>query len=567
MKKLQFLLLPLLFFALTSGLAESGKTVQELAIAFARDGYNIVKTVEFQGQKGICAEHQTACNYETKKKKKIFYVEGSGYQMGYLLGLLASDDVETMTTKFVDNIIFDFIGIDVDPDKIPIIWGILKGIIVNGSKKVLPDVPQVYLDEMHGLVDGCKNVNPNSKVCFDDLCALNFGIDCLLATIYTLDVFGRSDLKPEDLRIPVMCNAFSVFGQATGDGKHYFGRDFMFATAGVFEHMAALTIYRPTDGRISLVSMSAPGFIGSIMAMNKLGIGIGVDMSPAGNCNPKRPGLNSLVLVRHATHSGANAQTSLDTVVAAQRGVSWFYIIADGKHDQSLVAESGMRTDNLNPLQYPPLDLKLLGLLPDQDYLNRYETQTHQQGVMVRWHDYVYPQSFFDFNKDLFRYYDKSYNASVWGERGYINPTHTDENCPKAYYFPPQRENKQDVLVLSNHCIVPSMHLCAMDPCTVLVAKGNLNDIQWRYDELNNQILNAYGNISFAKAKQLIDFLAPYGKFPDYYQHNKPSSDGKTKIVRGSVSVCNLTDKVVESHYGFYADEWVQATLPNYVGE
>lgn len=574
MKKWTFLFVGLFFVSMLFSQSLIVKSLDELENAFARDNYEIIKTVSFQGKRGILAQHKTACNYETKDKKKVLYLEGNAYQMGYMTGLLAEKDVQKMTTLFLDKVIFAFIGWDVDPDKIKILWQILKAIIVELTKKSLPDIPQEYLQEMKGIVDGCKAANQNTKVTYDDLCMLNVGIDCLLSYIYAINNLweGRkfsaeeSDLlKPENLRIPVMCNAFSVFGRAVSDGKHYFGRDFMFPTADVFEYTACKIIYCPDDGRIPLVSMTAPGFVGSIASMNKEGIGIGVDMSPSGNCNHKRPGLNSLILVRHSAHRGASAQDALDKMIQTQRGVSWDYIIADGKNNRSVVVEAGHTTDNLNFLQYPPDNLQKANLLPDQGFLNYYENQTHQKGIMVRWNDYQYPEIFLSFNKKLFQFFNKPYNPADFSERGYINKKHTDQNCPAAYYFAPQRENKDDVLVMINHYVVPSMRLCAMNPATVVVSKGNLNDIQWRYDELNNQILENYGKIDFEKARQLIDFLAPYNQFPDYYQHNKPSSDGKTKVLRGSVSVCNLTDKIMQSHFGFYEDEWVTIQLMNYV--
>jgi hypothetical protein len=311
--------------------------------------------------------------------------------------------------------------------------------------------------------------------------------------------------------------------------------------------------------------MSAPGFVGSIAAMNKEGIGIGVDMSPSGNCDHKRPGFNSLGLVRYAAQNGCSAQHALNVMISAQRGVSWDYIIADGKNDKAVAVEAGYRTETLDFLKYPPTHLKLLKLLPDQYFLERSETQKHQYGIMVRWNDYAYPQAFMEFNKKLFEFHGKKYDAAAFGERGYINKTYQEKNCPYAYYFAPQRENKEDVLIVINHFVVPSMRLCAMNPWTVLVAKGNLNNIQWRYDELNNQVLQAYGSIDMDKARELIDFLAPYYKFPDYYKDNKSSSDGKTKVIDGSVSICNLTDKVMQSHFGFYKDEWITVTLMNYV--
>lgn len=556
---------------LFSGMSNAQQTqtsLEQLQLAFSQDNYDIIKTYSYQGRLGILAEHRTAVNYESKQKKRVLYVEGTPYQMGYLVGYLSEPEVAKMAGKFLDNIIFDFIGVDVDPDKIPVIWGILKSAILGLSQNAKRDIPAVYIQEMEGIAKGCRDANPNSKVTADDLLILNVGIDCLLAYIYANDQIWRErndGISPEDLRIPVMCNAFSVFGNATNDGKHYFGRDFMFPTAKVFEYTACHIIYRPADTRRPLVSVTAPGFVGSIAAMNDYGVAMGVDMSPAGNCSPFRPGLNSLLLVRHATHLGTNANSALQAIIQAQRGVSWDYAIADGRNNQALAVEAGYTTATLDFLKYPPAELKNLGLVPDAEFLQHYENQLQQLGLMVRWHDYQYPTEFLRFNQGLFQHYNKTYDPNAFGENGYINQSWKDRNCPASFYFAPQRENKDDVMIMINHYVVPSMRLCGMNSGTVSVAKDSLDDIQWRYDELNHQILENYGQIDFDKARELVDFLAPYHKFPDYYKNAPGSSDGKTRVIHGSISICNLTDNIMQTHFGFYADEWVTTSLNNYL--
>jgi len=77
--------------------------------------------------------------------------------------------------------------------------------------------------------------------------------------------------------------------------------------------------------------------------------------------------------------------------------------------------------------------------------------------------------------------------------------------------------------------------------------------------------LSNYGNIDAQKALELIDFLSPERKHPEYYKNNKKSSDGKTQRIRGSVSLFDLKEKKVTTKFGYYADDWTTITLPNYV--
>jgi hypothetical protein len=78
------------------------------------------------------------------------------------------------------------------------------------------------------------------------------------------------------------------------------------------------------------------------------------------------------------------------------------------------------------------------------------------------------------------------------------------------------------------------------------------------------QALSENGTINYSSAKKLIDFLAPYGKYASYYDKNPRSSDGKEICIEGCTSIFDLKRMIVESHFGYYCDQWVKSTLPNY---
>ncbi len=82
--------------------------------------------------------------------------------------------------------------------------------------------------------------------------------------------------------------------------------------------------------------------------------------------------------------------------------------------------------------------------------------------LMVRWNDYAYPTENLRFNERLFGLFRKRYDPFAVAERGFINRSWRDRNCPYGYHFAHQREN---------------------DPN--LVSASQLDDLQWRYDELN----------------------------------------------------------------------------------
>lgn len=250
-----------------------------------------------------------------------------------------------MTEIFTEKIVFRFIGSRI-LERIKLLGEVLTYVISVLSKAAFMNMPQEIKDEMQSVFDGCKVQNPGTKVSMERLITLNMGLDIILSMVYSGNFLLMSIpyIKPSDLDIPIMCNAFSVFGSAAGNG-HYFGRDFMFPTANIFQKTATMLICNPVNktGKsvFPFVSITAPGMLGSISAMNIHGVGIGVDMSPAANCDPSNIGVNSLLLARKCIQYGANAEQIVQIMRDTQRGVSWNYIISDGTNDRACVIEAG----------------------------------------------------------------------------------------------------------------------------------------------------------------------------------------------------------------------------------
>jgi hypothetical protein len=156
------------------------------------------------------------------------------------------------------------------------------------------------------------------------------------------------------------------------------------------------------------------------------------------------------------------------------------------------------------------------------------------------------------------------------------------------------------LVIVTNMCIIPEMRLYAMHPWTNLIASSDYDDIQWRYDELNNQLLTKLYSapdgqvrpLTLDEAKSLINYLTPdplRGRFPDYY--NPPperkglqrlwdllrhlirrqdgaipaTSDWRDVQIHGSISLMDLSKKTMHSYYGFYGDGWVTTHLGEYV--
>ncbi len=549
------------------------RRVARLQDALNRDGYRAGRIVIRNGRIGIQAEHRMAANYDTGARKRIYYLEGTPYQMGYMLGLLAEPETAAMAIHFTEDIVFEFFGGE-GVQQSTVLKKALVLLIYRLSRKAYGELPGEIRCEIQGLLKGCRESNPNTKVRLKHLIVLNIGIDVLCSLAYT----GRVPFKNaiiKHMKIPVSCNAFSVLGKAAGGG-HYFGRDFMFPTAGVFQDAACHIIYHPHTGKTRshpFVAVTAPGLVGSVAAMNLKGVAAGVDMSPSGNCDPDRVGVNSLLLTRLSIQYGGSAEEAARYIVHANRGVSWNYVVSDGSTDRACCVEAGASSNARDFHLYPPDAYKRF--LPDKAFIAAHRSAPFQNGAMVRWNDYKYPAAYLAYNDGLWNKYRKSMEDSIirypdaFSPLGHINRHYRERNCPSVFYFAPMRECSSNLIITTNHFIIPEMRMYAMHPWTALIAEDQADDFQWRYDELNSQIhqaLKKEGHIGYGTAKRLIDFLAPYGKHPRYYKRNPRSRDGKQIRINGSTSIFDLKRRRVESHFGYYCDDWVKVTLPRYFG-
>lgn len=570
---------------------------------------------------GVLAEHRSARNRKTGRPKRAYYLEGDAWHRGYLLGLLAEQEISRMTGEFLKKVVFAFF--DGGAARARGIMEELQKLIVDiastASRAALPDIPREYILEIQGIVDGCAAANPRTSVTRDDLVTLNVGVDAVLAHVYSGKLFAERRISPRMLRTPIGCNAFSLSGAAAG-GRHFFGRDFMFPTADVFQDTACLVVCNPWSTRVrclSFVSQTAPGFIGSMAAMNSAGVAMGVNMLASRLCDPRRPGFNSLGLVRDCAQHCSTADEAVERIAAAPRGVTWLYPVADSG-GRAFVVEAGRRLGarerfplfDCVPWHYRPM-------LPGAAYFRRmrrrYGTPKPRAGLCARANTYRFPRDFIlDWNERLWRGFDRDwliktvdfladlvglvtglfsrkpgslwttfkteiealhsgavYSEADFSERGYIDRTWHEKNCPGPFYFAPQRESRPDVLVATNHAICPEMRLTAMNEWIALLSGGNTDDIQWRYDELNREILDALesapGGVSEAVAWDTINFLRPDGRFPGYY-NPLGALPWEEVQVHGSITLCELTGRSMKSLFGYYGDQPVTITLGHYVG-
>ncbi|NIM18317.1 MAG: hypothetical protein GTO45_40575 [Candidatus Aminicenantes bacterium] len=577
--------------------------------------------VEYQGQIGVLGEHAHAKNTVTGEPKKAFYLEGTNVQMGFLLGLMAEPDVSKMVNDYIDKVVFYFFHAEKLANTIVgyLIGRAFVDIMEKATKVMEQDIPQEYKDEMQGIYEGCKAINDHTKVNTKKLRVLNVGVDCLLSHIYTGKVFiDGIQVASLFLKVPHMCHAFSICGDIVENNGHLFGRNFMFPTADVWQDTACVIIYNPEgQGMMPIVSQTAPGMVGSPAAMNINGAAIGVDMSPTMFCNPHRPGLNSLMLNRDCMDRCATTQDVVNRMIDAPRGVSWLYPVADGETDKACIVETGYNTgddpfpyfDFINPDWFKEQ-------LPDENFINnmreKYHTPAPQKGLMARWNDYTYPVEYTrQFNANLWKAYNQKFLPQLSekarefvgvlekkfpflkdiiqfvakdilkgftnvqhfpfyeGDNGFIDNMFTAHNCPGPFYFAPQRGDQSNLLVVSNHNITPEMRLTAMSEWITFLAGGDLNDLQWRYDILGHQLKQACaGNQKIDKdtAWRIINNLSTDPSYHYFTYYNRGMMEEWQKCqVQGSVTLCDLKSKSFTTLFGYYGDDHITITLPNYI--
>ena len=564
--------------------------INKVRTAFAQDGFLVADDdiVCFRDRIGIRALHRTASSYDTGAPKVAYYVEGTAFEMGFLMGRLAESEIDRMTETFIDRVFgamireavrgerLDFTG--THGPRIIRIHGLLVGLVRDmiRARGVLSDVPRRIHQEIRGILAGSREAarleNRSTSVTEEELWVLNAGLDCILSRTHT-GILLPAFIRPRDLRLPIACNGFAILNDAAADGA-LFARDYMFPTGGIFQEVACHVIYNPVsdddEPRLPFVSMTAPGIIGSISAMNTAGVAAGVDVAVGGNCDPRRPGFNSLLLVRDCIEHGHRADGALQRILSARRGVTWNYILADGggDTDRACVVEAGASVPHIAFAGYPVESQR--PLLPNREFLDQHPSAEQVRGAMTRWDDFRLPAEYLEFNPPLWARFQKLMPIDGLAARGRINSTPTDRNLPGAFYFAPLRGRPGQVILTTNHFVIPEMRLCSMHPWASRVAKPRLNDSQWRYDELNHRILATLDRkepIDEASAKRLLSFLAPDGDFPDYYRLNPKSRDGEQTLILGSSSLFNLKARTVESHYGYFADPWIKIHLTDYVGD
>ncbi|MBI1387503.1 MAG: peptidase C45 [bacterium] len=217
----------------------------------------------------------------------VLHLKGTPYEMGYQHGVLLKDHVRANLLSIVDN--------QTDKGKSPEyqMYKMLRG---GMQKRLMPHIPERYLEEMRGLAEGS-------------------GLE------YEQILTGN--LFPEAFH----CSGIALMKQATHDGSLYHVRILDYMTdAGLQEH-AVVMIVEP-DGYNAYLNVGFAGFMGSVTGMNEKQIGIG-EMGGGGQGH--WDGEPMAFLIRDALERAGTLDDAMKIFRDTPRTCEYYYVISDAK--------------------------------------------------------------------------------------------------------------------------------------------------------------------------------------------------------------------------------------------
>ena len=513
--------------------------------------------------------------------KQILYLEGDAYTRGYAEGYLCPHAAWRMTHEFVYNYLKGLLGLPLQqlPDAL---LEQVRQIFIRVSLSQEYAVPLEFRNEMQGIADGCQSRGVN--VTYNDVFMLNVAFDLLYSLIYQAGSLA--------------CNEISIFGDGTLDGRLYHGRDFMFSTGGgVFSDESMIIAYKPTEG-YPFLAASVPGFVGFPTGMNSRGVSMGMDMVPNRQNRALITGMGVLLNCRNVTQYAGSLQEGIEKIKNTHHAVSWLYQLSDGAtfeetahglqqkstavaletvsdgflaEGEDIIATLGdlipgldtifsavdsilqvQIVDNLGHIITGAEDLVtgLIDLFPQLAYL------TPDRGVAVRPADYVDPAGI------------EQYRIVISGDDLIANGT---QESTIVSLFPLQREDKDGLVAMSNHYILPQMNLTQMGLFyhTIDTAMGGGRESEWRYNTMLNPLLDdddlagdgdgyaVYGMIDAGTAMFIIDFLNPgYGSRGGGFYGTSPDHE-----VEGHHILMDDASLQMWALHGYFDEPWMHVDL------
>lgn len=555
---------------------------------------------------------------KTGPRKSVYYIKGTAYEMGYLLGRLNSEDIEAVCTTYIRHIPSQFFSptFDLAMRTAPVLYNVMyefllemfvqslmEGAVQHFRKAVsVGDIPVRFVEEMRGIIAGAKN----PQITEDRLIAANYGIDYIYMQIMSGQLLRKVkrawELLPhtekfEDhfLTTPDMCNAFMVSGAATLTGEDsYFMRDFQFMNGNVYHRACTIIIRQPVDPAFQLTaSVGMPGMIGSVVCLNDDGVVMGANLVRSTAINRDRLGLGCLMTIRACVEQSKSVDDVEHTLKQIHIGIPWIYYAQDGSGNMRVfetIAESCGSADIMTAhvwIKNP----ELMALLPPSSELQRWaELEDHSPSVWPRTavpplhSDAVFHQ----WSTPLLTHFKLPELASEerWRTGGYFYNSWVEEQAAVItlmnYYFPPWRHVGEGILVVTNNFLNPLLRLTQMSTMANMTERMSVGN-QWRYDDMTAQLQAEYGRLTYDTCKSILTFLSPW-KHPDYPQnmelnnlsseyafldviqgrHHDRQKNPVSTLHAGSLTIVDTRTCWLENKNGYWGTDWYGIHLKNY---
>lgn len=607
----------------STGSGTGSEEVQVTAEEFlASQGLEIVDSVTIDGDTGYLAEyrgkvstHEDGNGEPITHPKYCLVLTGKPSSMGYQTGWLRAEAAHAMLTRFlrvvgISQLNTFGISVDINSPEGEKIFDLLYDEIKTYGQESEKYIPGYLKEEMHGLVDGLNARGGYDDVSYEDVLALNQGVDStyflMSALLNKVPASGEYNWnirawelfiqmfallnKEDDVNMDMLkkqefpdlsnfdmplfgCNEFVISGDITG-GEVYHGRDFMFSTADIYQDAACMMVYLPDEER-PFVGVSTPGFVGQAAGMNDKGVSIGMDISQ-GMGYGQVPGVGCLLVARKVLQEAITLYDAIEELRDTSRGVPWVYAIGDDELDNEYgygAMLETVRSDDLDPAmenyQYLGLGYGLgagfngYNLLPvweqglfTLDILNLSD-DLPDNGVMVRGQGWIFPEYFEGRDMDFVKSEENP-------ERDPYGLYHQDLDV----YFQSPGEDSWDMVTATNHNIIPRMRLSQLHPIVHLIyGNGQLAESMWRNHTMVENITKyKEDGIAFfgddpdfpdeGSAAGIIDFLNPRWEENRWFY-----GDNLDRQVGGCHVIMNNTTKEIRGLFGYMADPWVGVDL------
>jgi hypothetical protein len=483
-------------------------------------------------------------------KKRLMYLEGTHYEMGYQQGYMYPEAVRAMVHDYCDEILFEMLGLPFGSDRLGPLWSFVRAWLVDLVLASEEAVPTELRQEMHGIAAGYSDAVAHGRledeegiaVTYEDVLLLNQGMDAISSLTY--NALGKAGIA---------CNQFACWGSRTRDGRLFHGRDFQFYTAGVYQDASLVCVYKSlgedkNPSGYPFVTVTAPGFVGLATALNSQGISMGIDVVHSWASREGRPGLAGLLLIRRVMEQAGSLEEAVSIVREADRGCPWIYLVADGKEPSAVVLET-LQSDAPEPWMQQRMEeaeafaRRLLGT----PFVCRYP----EKGLMVREADFVIPEDIRGKSVVLPGYCN---NPKYEGDATFLNLD-----------FPDTFEDLPDVIAATNHFLLPEMRPFQWAPLVSLIWRPYWPSTEWRYRTLVRLLLGRSTggpSLDWEGAWATIDFLDPATTEGSFF--HGPETDQE---VGGHVALMDDQALILRALYGHYNDAWVEVSLGDFLDE